>query len=165
MKAILPLLACLLGATACTHDTRAYPSLAPRTVEKLGFAEPEVKPAIVAPDPALDKDVAALAVKRDGIASGFAAAAARTEALAKAARGAGVGSEPWLTAQTALAGLDDWRAQASALVGEIDDRAADRAARLLPDYPALAALHDASQAEVDRETATIARIQATLPAA
>ena len=159
------LLAGLLALSACAQETAEYPSLGVRAVEKLGFGEPEVKAAVATPDPALDADIAKLATQLDGIATGFAKDARTTEAAAKAARGGAVGSEPWLTAQTALAGLDDWRAQSSALVGDIERRATDRAAKLEPDYPALGALRDKAQAENDRQGATIARLQAMLPTA
>ncbi|MEG3083783.1 hypothetical protein U1707_09025 [Sphingomonas sp. PB2P12] len=158
-------LAGLLATGACSGDTTSYPSLGIRPIEKLGFAEPEVKAAVAALDPALDAEIATLSGKLDAIATGFARDAARADALAPTARGAAVGSEPWIAAQTALAGLDDWRAQSSSLVTDIEARATDRAAKLQPDYPALAAIRDKAQAEADRQGATIARIQASLPAA
>lgn len=164
MKQMLSL-AGLLALTACATDTPGYPSLGARPIEKLGFAEPEVKAVVAAPDPALDTDIAKLSRQLDGIAAGFAKDARATETAARSARGGAVGSEGWLTAQTALAGLDDWRAQSSALVGDIDRRATDRAAQLQAEYPALTALRANAQAENDRQGETIARIQAMLPAA
>jgi hypothetical protein len=155
----------LLAASACSKDTTAYPSLGLRPVEKLGFAEPEVKATVATPDPALDTDIVAIAGKLDAISTGFTRDAAKAEALARTARGAAVGSDAWLAAQTALAGLDDWRAQSSALVTDIEQRATDRAAKLQAEYPALTAIRDKAQAENDRQGATIARIQASLPAA
>ena len=158
-------LAGVFALSACAQETAGYPSLGTRPVEKLGFGEPAVKAAVATPDPALDADISKLAMQLDGLATGFAKDARTTEAAAKAARGGSVGSEAWLTAQTALAGLDDWRAQSSALVGDIEQRATDRAAKLEPDYPALAALRDRAQAENERQSATIARLQAMLPVA
>ncbi|QCB42363.1 hypothetical protein E5673_09065 [Sphingomonas sp. PAMC26645] len=169
MKLAAPLrslsLLALLAASACSKDTTAYPSLGLRPVEKLGFAEPEVKTAVAAPDPALDADIRTISGKLDTISTGFTRDAAKAEALARTARGGAVGSDAWLAAQTALAGLDDWRAQSSALVTDIEQRATDRAAKLQADYPALAAIRDKAQAENDRQGATITRIQASLPAA
>jgi len=155
----------VLAVSACSKDTTAYPSLGLRPVEKLGFAEPEVKTAVATPDPALDAEIRTVAAKLDTISTGFTRDAARANALARTARGAAVGSDAWLAAQTALAGLDDWRAQSSALVTDIEQRATDRAAKLQADYPALAGIRDKTQAENDRQGATIARIQASLPAA
>lgn len=164
MKQIVSL-AGLLALTACASDTSGYPSLGARPIEKLGFEEPVVKAVVAAPDPALDADIAKLSTQLDGIAAGFTKDAAVTETAARAARGRAAGSEAWLTAQTALAGLDDWRAQSSALVGDIEQHATDRAVQLQPEYPALTALRAKAQAENDRQGAMIARIQATLPAA
>ncbi|MDQ0836769.1 hypothetical protein [Sphingomonas faeni] len=155
----------LLAVAACSKDTTAYPSLGLRPVEKLGFAEPEVKTAVATPDPALDTDIVAIAGKLDAISTGFTRDAAKAEVLARTARGAAVGSDAWLAAQTALAGLDDWRAQSSALVTDVEQRATDRAAKLQAEYPALTVIRDKAQAENDRQGATIARIQASLPAA
>ncbi|MGU3392386.1 hypothetical protein [Sphingomonas sp. M1A8_2b] len=158
-------LALIVVMGACTEDKTSYPSLGVRPIEKLGFAEPAVKAAVAAPDPALDAEIATIADKLDVIAKGFARDAAKAEAAARTARGAPVGSEGWIAAQSALAALDDWRAQSSSLVTDIESRATDRAAKLQPDYPALATIREKAQAETDREGATIARIQATLPAA
>ncbi|TXC70149.1 hypothetical protein FSB78_03695 [Sphingomonas ginsenosidivorax] len=165
MKKTLTLSAALLMFTGCSQDRTVYPSLGARPVEKLGFGEPEVKVAVAVPDPALDAEIAGLSKQLATITAGFDKDARSTETAARAARGGAVGSDAWLTAQTLLAGLDDWRAQSSALVGDIEQRATDRAAKLEPDYPALSALRDKAQAETDRQSATIARIQATLPAA
>ncbi|TCP66952.1 hypothetical protein [Sphingomonas sp. PP-CE-1G-424] len=158
-------LALVLATGACSQDRTSYPSLGARPIEKLGFAEPAVKAAVAAPDPALDAEIATLSGKLDAIATGFARDAAKAETLARTARGAAVGSEPWIAAQTALAGLDDWRAQSSSLVTDMESRATDRAATLQPDYPALATIRNKAQAEADRQGATIARIQASIPSA
>ncbi len=158
-------LAAVLATGACSQDTGSYPSLGVRPVEKLGFAEPAVKTVEASLDPALDADIARILKTLDAIVTGFDRDAAKAETSAKAARGAAAGSEAWIAAQTALAGLDDWRAQSSALVTDIEQRAADRAAKLQPVYPALAAARDKAQAETDRESAAIGRIQATLPVA
>ena len=163
----VPLAALLVSAAlaGCAQDTNGFPSLGLRPGEKIGFAEPEVKAVEAAPDPALDAELAAFNGKLADIARGFARDADRATAAARTAKGALVGSEAWITAQTALAGLDDWRAQTSSLVTDIDARATDRAAALKPPYPALTTLRDAAQAEAERQGATIARIQDGLPTA
>ncbi len=124
-----------------------------------------MKPAVAAPDPALDTKMATFAKRLDTITAGFTRDAARTESGARAARGRAVGSDAWLDAQTALAGLDDWRAQMSALISDIEEASTDRAAKLEADYPGLIPLRDRAQAEGERQGATIGRIQAMLPAA
>ncbi len=165
MKIAAPLALALLLLGGCTRDTAAYPSLAPRAVEKLGFAEPEVAVEAAKPDPALDARIATLGQSLEAIARGASADAAKAEAAAARARGKAVGSDAWLDAQTALARLDDWRAQASSLLTDVDQAASDRAAAQAPEYPALTALRDRVAAEAERQAATIDRIQATLPAA
>ena len=101
------LLAPALTVGACSKDTASYPSLGIRPTESIGFGEPAGKPVVVQPDPTLDTDIAAFRTQLDRIRAGFAKDAASTQTAARAARGGAVGSEPWLTAQTALAGLDD----------------------------------------------------------
>jgi len=158
-----PLLALVLLA-GCAEDRAGYPSLAPRPVEKAGFEEPERAPVAVAPDPALDAQVAQIGGKLAQIAAGFDRDAANATRLASAAKGQPVGSEAWLSAQSALATLDDWRAQTSAQVSDIEQLALNRAAALQPAYPALEALQARAQAEADRQAGTIRRLQDQLPA-
>ena len=157
------LLGSLVPLAGCARDTEHYPSLAPRAVEKLGFAEPETKPVEAQPDPALDATIADKRRQLAEIAKGFAGAAAASESATRAAQGRAVGSDAWLDAQTSLAGLDDFRAQASSLASDVDALIADRAARLAPIHPGLASLRADVQAEADQEGATIDRLQATLP--
>ena len=162
---IVPALALLaFSLTACAKDDTRYPSLAPRAVEKLGFAEPDVAVVEAQPDPALDARIAALGRSLDTLTKGFAADATKVTAAAARARGRAVGSDAWLEAQTALAGLDDWRAKTSSLLTDVDQIASDRAASLAPDYPGLTTLRDRVAAEGERQSATIDRIQSTLPA-
>ncbi|GAA0663896.1 hypothetical protein FHT00_001167 [Sphingomonas insulae] len=165
MKNAASIAVIVLSLAGCTRDTTAYPSLAPRAVEKLGFAEPEVPIVEAKPDPALDARVATLGRSLDGTSKGFAADAAKAEAAAGRARGKAVGSDAWLDAQTTLAQLDDWRAQTSALLTDADQIASDRAAALAPPYPSLASLRERIAAEAQRQSTTIDRLQAALPAA
>ncbi|KQM65170.1 hypothetical protein ASE75_08190 [Sphingomonas sp. Leaf17] len=139
-----------------------YPSLAPRAVEKQGFAEPEVPVAVATPDAALDARLAALDSRLTGLEARFATESAAAERAARAAKGARAGSESWITAQTLLAGLDDVRAQTSSVVTDIEQIAIDRAATLAPVYPAVTALQNRAKATTTRQTGTIDRIGASL---
>ena len=112
-----------VSLTGCSRDTTTYPSLAVRPAEKQGFAEPEVPPVVLKPDPALDTTIAALGDRLDAIEGEFAKAYDQARASAGKAHGQSVGSEAWLTAQTELATLDEIRARTSAILAEIDDRA------------------------------------------
>lgn len=164
----LPVLVVAAAAmlAGCAREESKYPSLAPRPIEKLNFAEPEAPPpAPVAADPALDASIAAIAKRLDTVTAGFAGDSAKATTAARAAKGKPVGSDSWLEAQSALAGLDDWRAQASAIVTDLDQLASDRAAGLAPAYPSIGPLRDRAQAETDREGDAIRQLQDALPAA
>ena len=148
---------------ACGADTNVYPSLGPRAAEKHGFEEPDAPPLVaVATDPVLDAKLGTAGDDLDRIAKQFAEAATAAEHSATAARGAAAGSEPWLAAQTALAGLDDLHAQVSALGTDTETLAVERAAALAPDYPALTALTTRIEAEDTREGELIARLARSL---
>lgn len=148
-----------LPLAACTQDRHVYPSLAPRAVERVGFTEPVRPVAVATPDPALDADIARLRGTLATVTAGFAADAAKAQAAADRARGAAPGSDPWLEAQTALAQLDDWRAQSSSLLTDVETRASERAGKLLPAYPALDALRETIAAENAKQAAMIDRLQ------
>ena len=154
-----------VSLTGCSRDTTTYPSLAVRPAEKQGFAEPEVPPVVLKPDPALDTTIAALGDRLDAIEGEFAKAYDQARASAGKAHGQSVGSEAWLTAQTELATLDEIRARTSAILAEIDDRAIARAAELQPDYPALVALRARAAQLVERQGGQIATLSASLPRA
>lgn len=165
-KTVLIAAIALVALPACSRDATVYPSLAQRLTETRGFAEPAAPaPVPVRADPALDTAIAGLTRRLTAIRAGFDGDAARAERAAQAARGRAVGSDAWLNAQTALAALDDWRAQASSLASDAGELASTRAATLAPAYPALDDLQAALTAEVARQDATIDRIQAALPGA
>lgn len=166
MRMLFPLSPLAMAAAllaGCAAETDHYPSLAPRPIEKLGFAEPTVTPAVAKADPALDAKLADSAKRLDSIAQGFAGDAARAEAAVTAAKGQPAGSERWIAAQSALAALDDWRAQASALTTDVEQMAVDRAATLAPDYPGIGALRDRAKTEADAESAAIRRLSGLIP--
>lgn len=167
MHAVRPIAALLLlGAAGCARDTNVYPSLAPRTAEQRGFAEPETPPPTpVATDPALDAQIATLRQRLSEVTAGFDRAAASARAAAGRSSARTVGGDAWLEAQTLLAQLDDWRAQASSLTSDADGYASARAATLAPPYPALEAIRVTVAAEVARQDAVITAIAASLPTA
>ncbi|CAN5342172.1 hypothetical protein BH09PSE4_BH09PSE4_08570 [soil metagenome] len=159
LLAVLPLVA----LSACADAGRGYPSLLPRPIEKLGMDEPvREAPAVVA-DPVLDAKIAALAKSLADTATAWAGASKASAARVTAARGQPVGSEAWIEAQTALADLDQYRAQTLGAVSELEDAAIARAGDGQQPYPALEALHDAAEAQLDAETKEIAERQTALP--
>lgn len=164
MKASLPAIGLALALFACaTPETEGYPSLAPRPVEKLGFAEPaapEAKPVVA--DPALDTSIAAARAKLASGKTAFDTAADSAAAAARAAKGAAAGSEPWIEAQTRLATLDSLRADTSLVVTELEQLAITRATALEPAYPALETLRGEATAQADDQAKRIAALQAQL---
>ncbi len=165
MRACALLVGLSLAGCARDRDTTPYPSLAVRPVEKQGFAEPAAKPVVLRPDPALDTQIADLTRRLTGIEEEFTKAHDQARADAAKARGAAVGSEAWLTAQTELATLEEIRARTSSLLTQIDDRAIQRAAALEPEYPTLTSLRERASAAVTRQAAQIKAISDSLPAA
>lgn len=163
MKLYPALLAPMLLA-GCTRDDAAIPSLLPRLAEKQGFAEPALSaPAAAVVDPVLDARLKAAGAKLDGIARGFDADAARADRAAGVAGARTVGSEAWITAQTALAALDDWRAQAAEVTTEVDDLVRARVETVGSAYPPLDVLRDRTATEATREATRIAALSAKLP--
>jgi len=165
LRALIPPASFALLA-ACASDPTVYPSLAPRPVEKLGFAEPATPPpAPAAQDPALDAKLIAVTARGDAAARDFDRAAARAETLTRAARGAKVGSDAWIAAQTAIADLDALRSSYGDTVGALDDLASTRAAALQPAYPALEQALAAARAAAEAQTARIDALAGALPGA
>ncbi len=149
---------------ACAADPTVYPSLAPRPAEKLGFEEPAPPPATAAAaDPALDARLAALSQQRATAVNDFDRAAARADTLARSARGAKVGIDPWIAAQTAIADLDALRSTHADALGTLDELAAARAQALQPAYPPLERELAAARAAATAQTARIDALTAALP--
>lgn len=162
MSRALPLAAFAL-LSACARDDAAYPSLAPRPVERLGFEEPEPRaPEPVRPDPKLDVELAAATARLDKATSDFAEAARGAQAAAARARGARAGDERWIDAQTALAALDVLRVETSDVLTDLEHLTIDRAVTLAQAYPGLETARARARTELDRQDATIRRIGASL---
>ena len=149
-------------AGCVTQPSTRYPSLLPRAIEQRSDSEPEVTTAIVAPDPATDAVLRDIRTVLDRAVASFDPAASNAERLSATARGAAVGSDRWIAAQTALAELDGYRATTSSAVTDVDTLALARAADGKPDYPAIATVQTAAQTALDAQTARIAAIAATL---
>jgi len=169
MKRLIPLACATLFMGGCAEDSaKHYPSLLPRPVESRSNAEPVAPPpveVVVTPDAPTDAKLATLKTTLGESATAFAPAADRAEQLAKAAKGQPAGSEAWITAETALAELDTYRATTSAALTDIEEMAIDRAAALQPAYPGIEALRTAADAQLTAQSTRIAAIQAMLPEA
>ncbi len=160
----MPALAASVLLAGCAASTSDAPSLLPRPIENVSFDEPEAVPVTAAPDPALD---AAIRKARQTLATTDAAfdiAATKAGNLIEAAAGAGVGSDPWLDAQVALAALDNHRATSLGTLSHLDGLAIERGATGKPPYTALDALRAEAQAQVAAESRRIAALSSRLPA-
>ena len=161
--ALAPLLIVAASLAACAQQGGDFPSLAPRPIERMSLTPPSRPAPVATPDAALDAKITALDKQLAQAAAAFDPAADRARSLVEAARSAGVGSGPWLDAQTALAELDGIRAQSTAAMSALDELAIARASALQPPYPALETLHARGNAQVERESATISHLQNQLP--
>jgi len=157
------LLVPLALAGGCAANGGGYPSLAPRPIERASEAVPSRSAPVATPDAALDAKIDSLAKRLAEADAAFRPAAGHTRDLIAAAKSAGIGSGAWLDAQTALADLDGYRAESTAVMSALDELAIDRAQKLEPPYPALESLHERGNAQVDAESAAIADLQRQLP--
>jgi hypothetical protein len=161
------LLGCaLLASAGCVQErAKTYPSLLPRTIESRSDAEPVAVAPVVEADPALDQVIATSLKTVETARKDFAIGATRAESTTRVAKGDAVGGDRWIEAQTALAELDIIHAQSLSIVTDLEQAALARAADGKPPYPALDSAHAVAQAELEAETATVARLQALLPQA
>jgi hypothetical protein len=156
----VPLMALLL--TGCIQSDSKYPSLLPREIESQSTAEPTRAPVTVAPDPALDKRIADLTAQLDKAQTDFSAAAQGAEAKVAVARGLPEGSEPWIDANVALAGLDVLRGQASDALEALEQLAIERGRGGQPPYPALDAAIARARALADDQARRIRTLESSL---
>lgn len=159
--AVVSLLA--LALAGCAGSNPRYPSLLPRAAESRSAAEPVAVAAALVADPALDISLGKLDGELKQAAAAFAPLATKATRLTDAAVGAGIGSDAWLAAQSALADMDALRAQSISALSEIDRVAIERGVAGLPAYPALEVLRDAAEAQATAQTATIEALQVKLP--
>lgn len=151
-----------LVISGCSAPSGDYPSLLPRPIEKVGFAEPERAAPETQADAALEIGIDQQRRALDAAIARFDTAAASAERAARAARGAPAGSEAWLDAQIALAELDTLRQDGAAVLGDIEKLAIDRAVEGKPAYPPLTRLQGDAEARARTEGERIARIAAML---
>lgn len=156
----------LLGLAACAAGG-AYPSLAPRAVEKMDSEEaaPAPVPALpTAGDPALASRLTALqAEARQGQAKFDAELPA---AQAAAGRAGAAASEGWIEAQRALSSLEATRVLSVTALAELDTLNVARAegdfATRTTDLAAIGAAIELVQALVERQQAEIDRLRGAL---
>lgn len=164
MNRFAPLLCCtvLFALSGCAAPAMRYPSLLPRPVEAQPLAAPQVTVAAVPvpADSALDAQVAAIDASLAQTAGLFAAATDRAKAASANAKGAAIGSEAWLSAQSALAALESLRSESLGALTDLDRLAIDRGTAGQPDYTALSAARARAEAQLTAQQAAIDAIQA-----
>lgn len=163
MNRFAPLLSCtvLFALSGCAAPAMRYPSLLPRPVEAQPLAAPQVTVAEVPvpSDSALDAQVAAIDASLAQTAGLFAAATNRARAASSNAKGAAIGSEAWLSAQSALAALESLRSESLGALTDLDRLAIDRGTSGQPDYTALSAARARAEAQLSAQQAAIDAIQ------
>ena len=102
-------------------------------------------------------------MRRARAVADFAEADRAASGLLGAGARATVGSDAWLDAQTALAGLDTPRADLLAVVTDLEQLAIARAAAGQPPYPALQTAQAEAEADLARITALVSARKARLP--
>ncbi len=152
----------LLGS-ACTETPGVYPSLALRPIESRSDAEPvAAPPGPVAPDPALDTQIATAMAAVGTAHAAYTAAAGKAESAASKPGSQLVGSDSWVGAQAALADLDTQRSETVTAASQLEQMITDRGVAGEPPYPALDDAHDKAQAVIDEERKRTAAIKARL---
>ena len=153
----------LLLGTACTERPGVYPSLALRPIESRSDAEPAIAPAApVAPDPALDTQIAMAMTAVNKAHTDYTAAADKAERAARVPGSQLVGSDSWVGAQAALADLDEQRSQTLTAATQLEQLITDRGVTGVAPYPALDDAYAKAQALVEAETKRTAAIKAQL---
>ncbi len=164
MNRFAPLLCytALFALAGCAAPAMRYPSLLPRPVEAQPLAAPQVMVAAVAvpADSALDTQVAAAESLLAQTAGLFEAATERAKTASANAKGAAIGSEAWLSAQSALAALESLRSESLGALTDLDRLAIDRGTAGQPAYPPLNAARTRAEAQLATQQATINAIQA-----
>ncbi len=153
----------ILSACASAEPVNA-PSLLPRAIEGRSDVEPTVSSATVAPDTALDSQIAERVAKFHAAARAFAAARPIVAAKVSKARGAAEGSDRWLDGQSAIGELQQARTATDAAMADLESLAIDRGAAGALPYPALDDAIATAQLELDRQLEAERAIKAVIGA-
>ena len=110
----------------------------------------------------LRTQIADLTAQLDKAQTDFSAAAQGAEAKVAVARGLPEGSEPWIDANVALAGLDVLRGQASDALEALEQLAIERGRGGQPPYPGLDAAIARARALADDQARRIRTLESSL---
>jgi hypothetical protein len=153
----LALVGLAVSAAACAGDAGRYPSLALRSFETGETTAPAPPAPAPIRTPEQDAALAALIRRADAAHADFVSQQARTEPLARAARGLPVESDVRARALVAMADLASKRGATSAVLADLDALAVGDATRLESD-PAVEAARTRIAALVASEDAGIAQL-------
>ncbi len=119
-RRFIPTIALLL--TGCASAPGGYPSLARRAIETAPMAGvvPSASTPAPAPDPALDREIAALKAQADKGAAAFESAYATADRLTRAAADAAVSSDAWVAAQQAISNVEAARNDSVSALASLD---------------------------------------------
>lgn len=115
---ILPSLALFLSG--CAGAPGNYPSLAKRAVEGAPMARPSAPPVSAPADSALATELAKLTAQAEAGRNAFDERYAGAEKLARAASGAAISSEAWVSAQQAVSALESARNDSVSALASLD---------------------------------------------
>lgn len=160
-SALLPCCTALFALSGCAAPAMRYPSLLQRPVETQPLTAPQMAATetTVPTDSALDARITAIDAGLAQTAGLFASAIERANAASAGARGAAIGSEAWLSAQSALAALESLRSESLAALSDLDRLAIDRGTAGQPAYTALDAARARAEAQLATQQAAIDAIQ------
>ena len=159
-----PIIFLFLLVPACSMPSDTSPSLLPRPIESVSFAEPKRPVRPVEHDPTLEAEMSKR-VRAFEVASGaFARTATDAGAAAARAAGAAVGSDAWIAAQTRISELSDARGSSESALVDLEQLAIARSTSGEPPYPALDAAIARANEESDRINARFTAIKARVKA-
>lgn len=115
---ILPSLALFLSG--CAGAPGNYPSLAKRAVEGAPMASPSAPPVSAPADSALATELAKLTAQAEAGRNAFDERYVGAEKLARAASGAAISSEAWVSAQQAVSALESARNDSVSALASLD---------------------------------------------
>ena len=131
LRRLLPSIALFLSG--CAGTLTGYPSLAKRAVENAPVGEAPAPPAPIAADPALLAQVDRLAAQAQAGSAAFDKAWPGADRATRAASGAAVSSESWVTAQLAISALEAARNDSVSALASLDTLYVERSNALAED--------------------------------
>lgn len=157
-----------LFLSGCAGTPQSYPSLAKRAVESAPVATISPPAAPAPADAALSSEIAKYVGQADRGAAAFDAAYAKADKAARAASGAAVSSEAWVSAQVAISALESARNDSVSALASLDTLFVQRS-NAVADGKAAGGVEDVDTARsaaltrVDQQNDRIDAMKARLP--